>query len=136
MPTGDWPSRVPATQDCLAMGAIPVFFHPTQLAIWPDAAGGWLRDAVVFIDQKQVQADNGTSVLAALRAVGASELERKRALVRAHFGRMVWAYESGAGDVFDRVLQLAAEYARGVDSTLHGGERVSECCQHTEAGTR
>ena len=62
--------------------------------------------------------------------------ERKRALVRAHFGRMVWAYESGAGDVFDRVLQLAAEYARGVDSTLHGGERVSECCQHTEAGTR
>ena len=38
------------------MGAIPVFFHETQLAIWPDAAGGWLRDAVVFIDQKDVQA--------------------------------------------------------------------------------
>ena len=78
MPTGDWPSRVPATQDCLAMGAIPVFFHPTQLAIWPDAAGCWLRDAVVFIDQKQVQADNGTSVLAALRAVGASEWRMQR----------------------------------------------------------
>jgi len=132
MPTGDWPSRVPATQDCLAMGAIPVFFHETQLAIWPDAAGGWLREAVIFIDQKDVQADDGASVLATLRAVGATELERKRALVRKHFGRMVWAYQSGEGDVFDRVLELAADYARGVDSKLRSGERVSQCCQHTD----
>ena len=47
-------------------------------------------------------------MLATLRAVGAAEVERKRALVRKHFGRMVWAYRSGEGDVFDRVLELAA----------------------------
>jgi|TARA_B110001469_G_C9318862_1_gene171253 hypothetical protein len=74
-------------------------------------------------------------VLATLHAVSAAELVRKRALVREHFGRMVWAYESGEGDVFDRVLELAADYARGVDSQLHGGELVSQCCQHTDDDT-
>jgi hypothetical protein len=81
------------------------------------------------------QADDGASVLATLHAVSAAELVRKRALVREHFGRMVWAYESGEGDVFDRVLELAADYARGVDSQLHGGELVSQCCQHTDDDT-
>ena len=71
-------------------------------------------------------------MLATLRAVDATQVERKRALVRKHFGRMVWAYESGQGDVFDRVLELAADFARGVDSKLHSGELVSQCCQHTD----
>ena len=118
------------------MGAIPVFFHETQLAIWPDAAGSWLRDAVIFIDQKDVQADDGARVLATLRAVDDVELDRKRALIRKFFGRMVWSYESGEGDVFDRVLELAADYARGVDSKLHSGELVSQCCQHADDDTR
>ena len=171
------PNPNPIPQDCLAMGAIPVFFHETQLAIWPDAGGSWLRDAVIFIDQKDVQApyhltilpsyhptilppyplsilpsyhltilpiyhpthrqaDDGARVLATLRAVDDVELDRKRALIRKYFGRMVWAYESGEGDVFDRVLELAADYARGVDSKLHSGELVSQCCQHADDDTR
>ena len=57
------PNPNPIPQDCLAMGAIPVFFHETQLAIWPDAAGSWLRDAVIFIDQKDVQAPYHLTIL-------------------------------------------------------------------------
>lgn len=91
MPAGDWPSRTPAIVDAMACGCIPVFFHSAQLELWPAHLGGWLRDASVFFDYRQV-INGSVHVVDQLQAISPDRIQAMRRHLHANLHRIVYSH--------------------------------------------
>ena len=114
MPSGDWPSRVPAMVDAMATGCIPVLFHPEQLRLWPSHVPDW--DAIAVYVHFEAVLNGSVDVLTVLDTLPDAEVRRRREGLHRLMPKLVYAPAAGAEgeghDAFDILLGAAARHAR------------------------
>lgn len=119
-PAGDWPTRIPATTDCILLGGIPVFFHAQSVAAWPVHWGSWVANGSVFLDYQRVLADP-SRVLRALEKIPAIAIASMRAVLgaanrrRLIYSKQQWPHAAGMNrgdDALDVLMKAVAERAR------------------------